>query len=240
MRVEQRLLAEPVANEHEPFEPPVPERDREHAFEVLGKREPPFFVGVRDQRRIACAADLVACCEELTTELVEVVELAVEDGDDLAALVAHRLVACLQVDHREAAVAEHAAPKRLDGAVVGAAVYDRRVHGFDQPRVGRVPAKKSADPAHAREPRLRGRLVPRRETPRRRGLAAVSDAARAPAGRLRGRVADAAARSRRGLLALCRPRARSRCARTTRPSHPLDLADACPSDERRSGRGGAA
>src|SRR5689334_21847908 len=114
---------------------------------------------MRDERRVAGAANLVSGGFELATELAEVVQLAVEDGDDVAAFVRDGLVAGVQVDDRQTAVAEHAAAVGLDGAVVGAAMYDRRVHGLDQPRVGRVPAEESADPAHARYPRLRGRVL---------------------------------------------------------------------------------
>ena len=45
-------------------------------------------------------------------QLAEVVELAVEDRDDVAALALDRLVAGLQIDDREAPVAEHAAAVR--------------------------------------------------------------------------------------------------------------------------------
>ena len=81
-------------------------------------------------------------------QLAEVVDLAVEDGGDVAALALDRLVAGREVDDREAPVAEHAAAEGGDRAVVGAAVDDRVVHRLDRSRIGRVPAEKSADPAH--------------------------------------------------------------------------------------------
>ena len=79
----------------------------------------------------------VPALAELSPELVEVVQLAVEDRDDVAGLVRHRLVAGLEVDDLEAPMAEHATPERGDAAVVGTAVDERRVHARDDVRVGR-------------------------------------------------------------------------------------------------------
>src|SRR5439155_25453654 len=79
-RVEERLLTEPVAYEHEPLAGAVPEADREHADEPSGKVEAPLLVRVRDEGRVAGAADLVPCGVELAAQLAEVVDLAVEHG----------------------------------------------------------------------------------------------------------------------------------------------------------------
>ena len=61
-------------------------------------------------------------------QLPEVVDLAVEYGDDVARLVRDRLASRLEVDHLQAAVAEHAAPERVDRALVRPAVDERCVH----------------------------------------------------------------------------------------------------------------
>src|SRR4029077_674885 len=164
---------------------PIPERDREHPLEPLREPEAPLLVGMWQQRRVATATDLVAGRLELAPQLAEVVDLAVEDGDDVPALVRDGLVAGLQVDDRKAAVAEDAAPVGGDGAMVRAAMYDRVVHALDQSRVGSVPAEESANPAHARYARLRGRVVSRRTAPRRRGVATVLGAPAAAARRVR-------------------------------------------------------
>ena len=97
---------------------------------------------------------------------------------------------------------------------------------LDQPRVGRVPAEESADPAHARYARLRGRVVPRRTAARRRGLGAVPRACsrRRPGGfpiaSLMRPPADG-----RGRGALRRARPRGGGARPVRAPHALDVAD---------------
>ena len=74
---------------------------------------------------------------EVAANLLEVVQLAVEDRDDVTGLVQHGLVAGLEVDDLEAAMAEDAAPERGDAAGVGAAVDERLGHAGDDVRVGR-------------------------------------------------------------------------------------------------------
>ena len=149
-RPQQRLLAEPVAREHEPSARRVPQRDREHAVEPLDEARPVLLVQVRDHRRVAAAAHLVTLLREVGAELREVVQLAVEDGDDVALLVRHRLVAELRVEHLQPLMAEDARAERVRRALVGAAVADPRAHGVDELR--RWPPRRrveSADPAHA-------------------------------------------------------------------------------------------
>ena len=91
-----------------------------------------------DDRRVTRAAYLVALRGQVAPQLVEVVELAVEDGDDVAGLVCDRLAARGEVDHLETAVPQHAAAEGVDRALVGPAVDERGVHRLDQRRVGRA------------------------------------------------------------------------------------------------------
>ena len=58
-RPEQRLLAEPVACEHEPFASRVPEREREHPVEPFDEARPALLVEMRQDRRVAGPAYLV-------------------------------------------------------------------------------------------------------------------------------------------------------------------------------------
>ena len=94
-----------------------------------------LLVEVRDDRRVAGAADIVAARGEVVAELVEVVELAVEDGHDVAGLVGDRLAASDEVDDTQAPVAEHAASEGVDRALVRPAVDERVVHRGDDGRV---------------------------------------------------------------------------------------------------------
>src|SRR5205814_6654094 len=77
-RPHERLLTEPVPREQQATVWRIPQRDREHAVEPLDERGTVLLVEMRDHRRVAAAADLVAAGGGLGTELREAVELAVE------------------------------------------------------------------------------------------------------------------------------------------------------------------
>ena len=79
----------------------------------------------------------MAARREVAADVAEVVELAVEDGDDVPGLVRHRLVAGLEVDDAQAPVAEDAASERGDATRVGPAVDERLGHARHEVRVGR-------------------------------------------------------------------------------------------------------
>src|SRR5207247_10011109 len=94
--------------------------------------------------------NLVTGRGQLVAQRAEVVELAVEDRDDVAGLVCDRLAPGRQVDHLQAPVTEYAASELVDGAFVGPAVDEGRVHPLAERRVR--PGRRSeqpADPAHA-------------------------------------------------------------------------------------------
>src|SRR2546423_1788971 len=57
---EQRLLAQPVACEHESLARRVPERDREHAGQPLDEVDAVLLVEVRDDRRVSGSTYVVA------------------------------------------------------------------------------------------------------------------------------------------------------------------------------------
>ena len=134
-RPEQRLLADPIACEDEALAAAVPEGHGEHAEQVLGEGGAVLLVQVGDDGRVAGAADLVPALRQLVPELEEVVDLAVEDADDVAGLVLHGLAAGDEVDHLQAAVAEHAASERVHRPLVRPAVEERGVHLLDEGRV---------------------------------------------------------------------------------------------------------
>ena len=73
----------------------------------------------------------MAALGELLAELEEVVDLAVEDGDDVPGLVLDGLAAGDEVDDLKTPVAEHAPAERVDRAFVGTAVEERGVHPLD-------------------------------------------------------------------------------------------------------------
>ena len=129
-RPNERLLAEAVAREHESLPRPIPEREREHSLEAPDEVRPVLLVRVRQDRRIAGAADAVVA--KLLPELLEVVELAVEDADDVVRLVGDRLEARGQVEHAEALMPEHATAVRVRRSLIRPAVRDCGAHRVDE------------------------------------------------------------------------------------------------------------
>ena len=133
----QRLLSDPVADEDEALACAVPERDREHAAKRGREVDAVLLVYVRDDRRVARSRHDVAALGKDTPNLVEVVQLAVEDRDDVAGLVRRGLLARLEVDHPEPAMTESTTAECGDAAGVGTPVDERRGHAGDDVRVGR-------------------------------------------------------------------------------------------------------
>src|SRR4051812_33337868 len=203
-RPDKRLLAEPVARQHEPLAGAVPERERKHSMQSFHELRPALLVEMRQHRGVTRAAHLVSA--KLVPQLAEVVRLAVVDGDDVAGLVRHRLVTGLEVDHLQPLVAEHAMPERIRRAFVGPAMLERGAHGVHELRIrGARWRIESGDAAHGTHTAraVRGRLVPCGTPTGRRGLEAVRRATGEPAGWLHDRRAHAApcGRGERGSLA---------------------------------------
>jgi len=92
---------------------------------------------MRDDSGVTGAWHLMTTLVEAAANLVEVVQLAVEDRDDVAGLVRHRLLSGLEVDDTKAAMAEDAAAERGDAAGVGTSMDERLGHAGDDVRVGR-------------------------------------------------------------------------------------------------------
>ena len=104
-----------------------------------------LLVQVRHELDVADAAKRVALRLELGAELAVVVELAVDDRDDVAALVRDRLVAGLEVDDREP-------PHREPGALAEPAALAVRTAVSQQldrvEALGPRPAGDAEDSAH--------------------------------------------------------------------------------------------
>jgi hypothetical protein len=102
---------------------------------------------VRDDLDVALAAEHVAPRRELGAELSIVVDLAVHDRDDVAALVLDRLVSRLQVDDREPPHRERAALERTASLAVRPAVTQELDRVERRRRAG--PRVHAEDPTHA-------------------------------------------------------------------------------------------
>jgi hypothetical protein len=78
----QRLLAQPVAGEHEPLPPHVPKGDGEHPAQALDEVQAPLLVGVGDDLAVGLRREDVPEAPELLPQGLEVVDLAVAGCDD--------------------------------------------------------------------------------------------------------------------------------------------------------------
>ena len=96
-----------------------------------------LLVDMRDHGRVARSRHVVAARGEVAPYVGEVVELAVEDGDDVLGLVGRGLVAGLEVDDAQPAMPEDAATEERDASRVGPAMEERLGHAPDDVRVGR-------------------------------------------------------------------------------------------------------
>src|SRR5690606_41167826 len=83
---------------------------------------------VNDDLGLAPGAELVASSEEIVLDLLEVVDLAVVGDDDRVVLVVERLLTALEIDDREAPVAESHAGLEMEPVAVGTARRERSVH----------------------------------------------------------------------------------------------------------------
>src|SRR5690606_31415786 len=96
--------AEAVPGEHELLTPPVVEREGELAVQALEQPLAPLLPAVHEHLGVRARAEAVAGPLELLTELDVVEDLAVEDDQEGAVLVAEGLRAAGQVDDAQARV----------------------------------------------------------------------------------------------------------------------------------------
>ena len=95
----ERLDAEAIAHEQQPAARRVPDREREHAAQVLDAAVAPLFVGVDDGLGVRPGAIAMAGASRLAADLGVVVDLAVEDDPDRAVFV-RRAAAARRRDRR--------------------------------------------------------------------------------------------------------------------------------------------
>src|SRR2546430_1568264 len=81
-----------------------------------------LLVQVDDDLGVRARVDRVSPALQIPAELLEVVDLAVEDGPDRPVFVVHGLAAGLQVDDAQPSHAEPDAGRHVEALVVGAAV----------------------------------------------------------------------------------------------------------------------
>ena len=149
--VVERLLPRAVPPQDQAAVGLVPEREGEHPAQPLHELEAEFLVRVDDGLRVRPGREGMPARLELSRQLEEVVDLAVEDHGDGAGLVVDRLVARGEVDNAQPPVSQsHARPDVRAVGVRPAVAQDIRhateelpVHG-----VARVGEREAGDSAH--------------------------------------------------------------------------------------------
>src|SRR5262249_49972285 len=153
IRIEERLLPQPVPRKEQPLARSIPESESEHPVQA-GVEEPlrsPFLVRMNDDLGVGPRSEAMPGSPELVSQVIEVVDLPVEDDPDRPVLVAHGLVAGRRaVDDAEPPVGKPDARRRPDPAIVGTACQHDIAHPFQHGRLGAVPRaiEDSCDPTH--------------------------------------------------------------------------------------------
>ena len=148
--VVERLFADPVAAQEEPLAGRVPDREREHAVELLRQRDRVQVLReMGDHLGVAVAGEPVPGAQQLVAQLQEVVDLAVENDAHGAVLVGDRWVAGLYINNRQAVLGHDRRPaQKLAGGVRTPMPLTRELfldRGSSQARGGR---KRPRDAAH--------------------------------------------------------------------------------------------
>ena len=149
LRCVERLDPEPVACEHKPPPPRVPEGDREHAAQLGEARGAVLLVQVRHRLHVAAPPERVPAPRERGPQLLVVVELAVDDRDDVAGLVRDRLITGDEVDDRQPAHPHRDRPVSIAPLTVGAAVGQQIERVERVARCGAVRGDEAENAAHA-------------------------------------------------------------------------------------------
>ena len=129
-----------------------------HAVEAREAPEAPGLVGGEDDLGVAGRGEAATGSLELAAQLPEVVDLAVVDEVNVARRARHRLVAVLEVDDRQAPVAEAGEVLLEVALVVGPPVLDPLAHGREEVVIRW--ADEAGDPAHRSLRTSPGGLLP--------------------------------------------------------------------------------
>src|SRR5262249_2995921 len=124
----------PIADEDERLARAVPQRDREHAPQVLDEVGSVLLVEMDNDLGVGIRGEPVSPRLETGPQIPVVVDLAVEHDPDRAVLVGQRLMTADQVDDAEAAHPEANRAVGVDTLVVWSPVDDRLAHRPDSAR----------------------------------------------------------------------------------------------------------
>src|SRR6185437_11791013 len=133
----KRFLAEAIAREQQLAPPSIPDGVREHSAEFRNARNPFFFVEVNQRFGIAVGGEAMALCDELASQILIIVDLAIENDPHRTVFVRERLVSARKIDDAQAAHADGALSIDIDSFVIGTAMTDLSAHLPDDILPGR-------------------------------------------------------------------------------------------------------
>src|SRR5207302_11169664 len=119
LSVDERLLPDPITREQETPLLRVPKGESEHAVQMLDTGVAVVLVQVDDDLCVALRCETMTPLQERVSELLIVVDLAVQDDDDRSILVEDRLITRLEVDHAQTLDSEPEPVFEMDASRIG-------------------------------------------------------------------------------------------------------------------------
>ena len=115
--INQRLLPQPIAGQHQLLPPGVPDGQGKHAVKVCNEFWPVVFVEMDQHFGVALSAEAMPGPFQSAAEVAEVIDFAVENDPHGAVFVRQWLFAAGEVDDRQPPMAQGHAGLHLTGAV---------------------------------------------------------------------------------------------------------------------------
>src|SRR4051794_8020346 len=106
MRVEQRLFADPVPGKEQRSVILVPDSEGEHPTQMLQTLNAVSIIEMNDHLRVRLGPQLMAALQQVVTQGLVIVDLAVKDDPFCTVLIRYRLLASGKVYDREASHGE--------------------------------------------------------------------------------------------------------------------------------------
>jgi hypothetical protein len=103
----QRLLAEPVPCQEQGFPARIPNREREHASQMMNHVVSPVLVRAQQDLGVGITREAVPAAGENPPQFAKVVDFAVEGEGHACDGIAHRLMSAARVDDCEPAMSEN-------------------------------------------------------------------------------------------------------------------------------------
>src|SRR5262249_7431677 len=126
--------AERVARHEQSAPAAVPQRKAEHAFEPAQEIIAPLLVAVNQHPAVATRTEAVAGGDELFAQHLEVVDLAIADGNDVAVLAGERLVTTGHIDDGQSTHAEQQGTVAERAGIIGSTMADGEPHAMQKLR----------------------------------------------------------------------------------------------------------